>query len=161
MEIVCERKYGEPKLKKPKCLNNKTLLGSVNFNKTKCKLWKVENEYYLLVRDWFSPFISFDKAEKLGIINSYYKKFIYNDNFGGVVLRNEAIIKFAREEWQKPYCTANVNLCCQLEKLLNIRETHLWNYNWLNMFEQCVVLAGYNCLDVEKSFKTIDLKELI
>ena len=160
MEIVCERKYGEPKLKKPKCLNNKTLLGSVNFNKTKCKLWKVGNEYYLLIRDWFSPFISFDKAEKLGIINSYYTTFMYNANFGGVVLRNEAIIKFAREEWQKPYCTANVNLCCQLEKLLNIRETHLWNYNWLNMFEQCVVLAGYSCLDVETPFKTIELKEL-
>ena len=78
-----------------------------------------------------------------------------------MVFRNEAIIKFTREDWQKPYCTADVNLCYQLEKLLNIQETDLWNYNWLNMFEQCVVLAGYNCLDVEKSFKTIDLKEII
>ena len=55
----------------------------------------------------------------------------------------------------------SISIFSFLEKLLNIQETDLWNYNWLNMFEQCVVLAGYNCLDVEKSFKTIDLKELI
>ena len=57
-----------------------------------------------------------------GIIDKYNRKFIYNDNFGSVVLRNEAIIKFTREDWQKPYYTADVNLCYQLEKLLNIKK---------------------------------------
>lgn len=161
MEIICERFYGEPKLKKPKCLNNKTLLGSVDFHKTKCKLWKVENEYYLLIRDWFSDFISFDKALKLGIIDKYNGKFVYNDNFGSVVLRNEAIIKFTREDWLEPYCTADTNLCYHLEKLINLPECDLWNHDWLHMFEQCIDLAGYNFLDVAKPFITIDMKQLI
>jgi len=101
MKLECIRYFGEPPLKKPKECNNKTLLGSVNFSfgigkPVKCKVWLCDVTVFVLHRDWFSPCISHEEAYKRGIIDSVtrYKKFIYNDNFGGVILRSEALLSF-------------------------------------------------------------------
>jgi len=100
LKIECRRRWGEPKLKKPKECNNKTLLGSVNFTfgekYVKCKVWLCGSTVYVLHRDWFSPSITHEEAYKRGIIDSAtrYQKFIYNDNFGGVILRSEAVLSF-------------------------------------------------------------------
>ena len=70
MEIIKIRRYGEPKLKLPKELNKQTFAGIIKlFKNCSCKVWKVEDTYYILHRDWFSPMISYDKAIEAGIID--------------------------------------------------------------------------------------------
>ena len=100
VSVVCERKYGQSKLTKPSACNNANLIGSVDFSfgekPVKCKVWKNNNVVYVLHRDWFSDCISFDEAERRGMIDKKQRgsKFIYDDNFGCVVLRNEAMLSF-------------------------------------------------------------------
>ena len=73
------RHWGEPKLKKPKCCNNKTLLGSVTFHgdcPCKFKLWNDNGTYYIFWRDWFSPSMTNRDAAALGYVNC-----VLNRNF--------------------------------------------------------------------------------
>ena len=101
MKIECARRWGQPKLIKPKACNNKNLLGSVPFGwgesrPPKCKVWGSNDTVYVLHRDWFSQSISWEEAISRGIIEpeQYREKFIYKNNYGGVILRNEAVISF-------------------------------------------------------------------
>jgi len=120
MEIIKIRKYGEPKLKLPKELNKQTFIGIIKlFKNCSCKVWKVEDIYYILHRDWFSPMISYDKALKAGIIDKKRDKFIYNDDFGGVVLRNEALFTVRKEDWYVPTNSSSTNLCINFSKMVN------------------------------------------
>ena len=152
MQIIVKRKWGEPKLKKPKFLNNKTLLGSITFSSykpVKCKVWKVDNEYYILHRDWFSQVLDWDKAIKLGIIEKWNQKFIYNDNFAGAVLRNECIFKITEEDWYKGDAVlARDNLCVNFGKMIEevypnspYNKYDFCKYEWSYLFEQFVDLA--------------------
>jgi hypothetical protein len=97
-KIECSRKYGEPKLKKSTVCKNENLDGTVFWSdgqtKCACKVWTYADRIYVLHRDWFSKSISIPEALKRGLLTTEKKKFIYNDNFGGVILRNEAIISF-------------------------------------------------------------------
>ena len=95
MKIECMRTYGYPKLVKPKPCCNKNLIGSVKFSRFKpvqCKVWLFNGTIYVLNRDWFSECISFDLAEQRSIFVNRNEKFIYRNNFGDVILRNEAVI---------------------------------------------------------------------
>ena len=154
MYILCSRKYGEPKLKKPSYLNNKTLLGSVDFISKKCKnkVWFYENKYYILFRDWFSDLISLDKAKELGIIDEIKSKFVYRDNFGSIVLRNEAIIVIEPKDWVKPYQLKKDNLVVSFAKMLNQDETTFMIYQYENLFEQFIKLIGEKPFVKENNF---------
>ena len=101
MKIECARHWGQPKLIKPKACNKKNLLSSVSFGwgegrPPKCKVWRSNNTIYVLHRDWFSPSVSWEDAISRGIIKpeQYREKFIYKNNYSGVILRNEAVISF-------------------------------------------------------------------
>ena len=157
MEIICERVYGEPKLKKPKFLKNDNLVGSVRFNEhCKNKLWKVEDTYYMLCRDWFSKSISLEEAKKV-FNRATRNKFVYNDSWGEVVLRNEALISFTREDWQLPTCNAPDNLCIKLENTLRNkynREFKLSDY-WNRMFEETLSTIGSSVLDTKIKYKEL------
>ena len=63
------------------------------------------------------------KQKNLVIIDNYNKKFVYNDNFGSVVLRNEAIIVIEPKDWVKPYQLKRDNLIVSFVKMLNQDET--------------------------------------
>lgn len=96
--IYSQRKYGEPKLQKPKELKNIKQSFSVDWipKKCKCKCFITGKDLYILHRDFGST----------EIYNSNYefrKKFIYNDTFGCVVLRGEAWLKL------KNFITFGVN----------------------------------------------------
>lgn len=147
MEIVCERQYGQPKLKKPTFLKPANLLGSVKFGKASCKIWKVGDDYYLLHRDWFSDMMPFVEAVKCGLIKERPKRFLYNDSWGVVVFRNEALLKFTREDWQTPGISSSTNIVMKLSKMLGLGETGLCGHSWEYLFEQCIKLAGYDECD--------------
>lgn len=105
LSIIEARKYGEPKLTKPKAL--KGLKGaSIDFIPKKCKFqyFKTDEDLYILCRDFFSPVFR-PPAEDMGmpldaILKKHFnvgkksKNFVYPDCWGSVVLRNEAWLKF-------------------------------------------------------------------
>ena len=143
MKIIAHRVYGQPKIAKPKFCNNQNFLGSVEFAKgCKCKVWAHDGMFYLLHRDWFSNFIPVDVAAKV-LGRKHNHKFIYNDNFGSVGLRNEALLEITQDDWQDKdcYCAA-VNLCATTARMLGFPDTELMYYNWENMYEQFLELIG-------------------
>lgn len=102
--LVSDRIFGEPKLKKPKELNNIKQSGNISFcrNKCKCPYFIKGDDIYIKHQDYFSK--SFEPPiEDMGaplnvILNKYFNKnkankFVYPDCWGDVVLRNEAWIK--------------------------------------------------------------------
>lgn len=83
--IHSRRRWGEPKLVKPQALKNNKKSFSVDWipKRCRCSCFILENDVYVLHRDFGS----------INVYGSAYKgksKFIYNDNFGCVVLRGEA-----------------------------------------------------------------------
>lgn len=104
LSIIQARKYGEPKLNKPKVL--KGLKGtSIDFIPGKCKFqyFKTDEDLYILCRDFFSPIFR-PPVEDVGMpleailkkhfnVNKKSKSFVYPDTWGSVVLRNEAWLK--------------------------------------------------------------------
>ena len=93
--------------------------------------------------------MSFSEAKKRGIIDQYNTKFVYDDNFGSVVLRNEALIEFSREDWHKPTPSMSTNLCLSTEKMLNLDEYSLVHYEWEHLYEQCLNLITPLKFDTE------------
>lgn len=116
-KIECERFYGQPKLIKTKDCNNKNKIGSVDFIPQKCKstLWVNEKErVFVLHRDWFSVAISRDEAIERNLLSKPAReKFIYRDNWGSVVLRNEAVFSFDFPDLEifPPKNTAHLTEC--------------------------------------------------
>ena len=104
-EILSFRKYGEPKLEKPKELKGIKVVGSVEFIKDKCnpQYFIKDNDVYVKHTDYFSPM--YCRPEDIGMPLSYRcekygikpkkEKFVYNDNWGAIVLRQEAWIKIS------------------------------------------------------------------
>lgn len=85
--IYSKRRYGEPRLIKPKEINNIKQAFSIDWilKKCRCPCFIYNNDLYIKHRDFGS----------IDVYNSGHKfksKFIYNDNFGCVVLRGEAWI---------------------------------------------------------------------
>ena len=105
--IISFRKYGQPKLSKPKELSKIKQIGSVDYisKRCSCPVFIVGNDVYIKHRDYFSEQFVPPDANDLGkplnhTLQKYFPniskkkdKFIYTDSWGGVVLRNEAWIK--------------------------------------------------------------------
>lgn len=97
------RRYGEPKLKKPKILSGIQQAFSVDYipGKCRCQVFIKGEDVWIKHKDYFSETYE-PTMEELGMPLNYYaekflgkdrpKKFAYEDAWGAVVLRNEAWI---------------------------------------------------------------------
>lgn len=143
IEILSSRKWGEPALKKPKELKGVKQVGSVPFGaKCLCPVYVTSTHIYLKHRDWFSPSISREKAQRAGLRFNNSPRFIYPDSFGSVVLRSEAWLRMPlmiTTRW-KGYLPAYW-LCMEFEKFLGLKEGVLCVYDWVNMFEALIKLC--------------------
>ena len=102
-EVYSSRTYGQPKLKKPKELAGISSFGSACYISGRCnpKLYLCGNDLWLKHTDYFSS-LFVPEQDRQDMPQSYYlkkyfdkskvNKFIYNDNWGSIVLRNEAWI---------------------------------------------------------------------
>jgi len=146
MKLECVRYFGEPPLKKPKECNNKTLLGSVRYaghdKPCKCKIWLVGDTVYVLHRNWFSNSIGFDEAFKLGIVKKTpNSKFVYEDNFGGVILRNEAIFSFKLPDMQRHFLDNRFDLTKEFADMRGVEWYNLYGiHRWEDFFEKILKL---------------------
>lgn len=152
IQILKKRFYGEPKLSKPKELKNIKQEFSVEFIKNKCKFscFKKDNDLYVLCRDYFSKPMEIkleDYGAPLSFLCEKYlgkdkinKKFIYDDCFGSIVLRNECWFKinniYLMARIKKPLELKNM-LIKQWCKIHGINEIDL-DFNWENTFEQII-----------------------
>ena len=177
MEIVMSRHWGEPKLKKPKCCNNKTLLGSVTFHgdcPCKFKLWNDNGTYYIFWRDWFSPSMTNRDAAALGLCELRTKqKFQYADGDGPdalMIFRNEAIISFTKDDWYYGGIQADYNMCGSFEKMiensplvktLGKPNGYYHKQPWTGLFEDCLKLAGVSPFDTYENKNNKVFKEFI
>ena len=98
------RIYGQPKLNKPKELKGIKQVFSADYipNKCRCPVYIEGNNVWIKHKDYFSPSLKLpmeDIGAPLNVLMTKYtnkkkgQKFIYNDEWGDVVLRNEAWIK--------------------------------------------------------------------
>jgi len=97
------RRYGEPKLKKPKILSGIQQAFSVDYipGKCRCQVFIHKEDVWIKHRDYFSEVYK-PTMEELGRPLNYFvekhlgkngpQRFIYDDAWGAVVLRNEAWI---------------------------------------------------------------------
>ena len=105
--IISYRKYGQPKLVKPKELSKIKQIGSVDYipKHCSCQVFIKDNDVYVKHRDYFSEMFIPPDDNDLGKplnhtmqkyfpdMNTKKDRFIYTDDWGGVVLRDEAWIK--------------------------------------------------------------------
>lgn len=141
-EILAERAWGQPKLNKLNELKLIKQVGSIPFGeKCKCPVFIVNHMVYIKHRDWFSPYIPIPEAVTRGIIDEKKKKFVYNDNFGSVVLRNEAWIKIYWVDFNI-FEPELVNLLIRsTEKAVGLEEFDLENHCWVNFYEELIKLV--------------------
>lgn len=100
-EVYSHRFYDEPKLLKPKELKGIKQAFSVDYipNKCRCQCFIKDNDVWVKHRDYFSE-VQKPEPHELGMPLNYFaekymgknrpKKFIYDDAWGSVVLRDEA-----------------------------------------------------------------------
>lgn len=113
LEIISKRKWGEPKIKKPLCLKNRKYDRKIQWNKKRnIDLYFIDNDVILYHPDWYSqsyePFVKSDFMDTNYYINDWNtymvprgadpintkgNKFIYSDNFSGIIMRGEAWIR--------------------------------------------------------------------
>ena len=104
MELYSFRRYGEPKLSKPKELKGIKQSFTVEFipEKCKCQCFVKDNDLYIKHRDYFSKPLEVEQEDfdkPLDYLCKKYLgkhksgKFVYSDCFGEIILRNEAWIK--------------------------------------------------------------------
>lgn len=98
------RRFGEPKIKKPKELRGIKRIFSIDYipKKCKCQVFIKNNDVWIKHRDYFSEGYT-PTIEELGMPLNYFaekfmdknrpKKFIYDDAWGAVIFRNEAWLK--------------------------------------------------------------------
>jgi hypothetical protein len=102
--VHSQRVYGQPKLKKPKELGGVRQTYSAAFNhKCKCQCYVLGNDLWIKHRDWFSETWQPPEGERIDMTMGYYmrkyfnrdipNKFIYDDTWGDIVLRNEAWLR--------------------------------------------------------------------
>lgn len=136
IEIVSERRYGEPKLTKPGELKGLKSIGSVPWSRAACPVFLTDSHIYIKHRDFFSPSCSTQKARELGLTFTQERRFVYPDAFGCVVLRCEAWLRLplsctqGREAWQIPHA-----LCEDMARAVHLPDDSLENYDWLHFFE--------------------------
>lgn len=141
IEILCSRTYAEPKLTKPKQLKRVGPIGVIKFSKASCQVFELDDVVYIKHRDWFSPSISIPEAVALGVIDKRKSKFIYNDNFGSIVLRNEAWLAIRGDlTGFKPLVARE--LVRETERVLGLPEYDLEYYDWVHFYEQLIDLKS-------------------
>jgi len=140
--IYSFRKYGQPKLKKPKELSGIEQEFSIDYipQKCRCPVFIKEDNVWIKHRDYFSEVYK-PIMEELGKPLNYYaekflgkdrpKKFIYENAWGAVVLRNEAWIVI--EGLMKEIKTRRF----QLDIVREIREQQ----ERLHGFEECELVS--------------------
>lgn len=133
-DIPYIRYYGEPKLTKPKELKGIKEIFSVDYipKKCKCKVYVVGDDLWIHHRDFFSRTI-YDHSV------AFRKKFVYNDTFGAVVLRNEAYLKvtgFCRYIDER--CRLVHEVMRLFEQKMEMKEYELEDTNDSRMFEDIV-----------------------
>lgn len=143
IEIISQRRWGEPKLKPPKELKGITKAGTIPFGeKCKCPVYITQTDIYIKHRDFFSPSISLQEAKDAGIIDKRKPKFIYNDNFGSAVLRCEA---WLRMPLMLPFRWKGLlpayGLCMEMERTVGLAEGTLCGYDWTHFFEELIKLC--------------------
>ena len=142
VEILSERLYGEPKLKKPPEIVGLKQAGSAKFgSKCKCPVFIQDNSVYVKHRDWFSAYIPISVAENIGFIDRRRQKFIYNDNFGSVVLRNEAWLKINDLSVDKSaiFTHEMVNkLIIATADELGFDWEDIYHYDWVKFYEDII-----------------------
>lgn len=143
MKIISERSWGDPKLPKPKILKGIKQSGSAQFGKCKCPVFFTEEKVYVKHRDWFSASIPIPEAERLGIIDKIKNKFIYNDNFGSVVLRDEAWLEIDRDFGNFEPDEVNT-LIYKLSVVTGYEYWDLAHYTWVKFFEDIYRLEKEN-----------------
>lgn len=153
--ILSERRWGQPKLETPKELKGikRSFVMPSNYNRhnaRKCPVYIVGDDVYVFHKDWFSASYKpskyclentlcsmndvihdfnvnvVSKHEGMKPISEYYRgKFMYNDNWGEIVLCNHAWIKLENLMYDiKNDCKKfhiEFSVLRQLEKLLNIK----------------------------------------
>jgi hypothetical protein len=113
-EIISSRKWGEPKIKKPQCLKNRKYDRKIQWNKKRnIDLYFDGDDVIIYHPDWYSrsyePFVKSSWMDINYMINDWNtymaprgadpinpksKKFIYTDNFSGIIMRGEAWVRF-------------------------------------------------------------------
>lgn len=121
---VSKRRWGEPKLEKPKELKNIAHVFSIQCIGRKNQIFIKGNDVWIKDNDYFSECISQEEARERGLEITARQRFNYNDNWAMVVLRGEGWL-----------CIKNLLLYIEDH---NIRE-RLYNkicnyYNW-NMLD--------------------------
>lgn len=143
IRVIDDRIYGDPKLRSLKQLHiDAEKIGSITFGKCKCPVYKNRYRIYIKHRDWFSESISIDEALEYGIIEKKKNKFIYNDNFGSVVLRNEAWLEMKPEKGFKPELVEK--MIQEIEYITGLKNHELHNADWTIFFEELVDLCQLN-----------------
>lgn len=114
LEIISSRNWGEPKIKKPECLKNRKYDRKIQWNKKRnIDLYFDGDDVIIYHPDWYSSWYEpFVKSSWMDInymindwnthmvprgadpINTKGNKFVYSDNFSGIIMRGEAWIKF-------------------------------------------------------------------
>lgn len=98
ISIIFERKWGTSKLQKPESIKGKPdfniLYTATEQGKCKCPVYIIDDNIYILHRDWHSCAMKAqDFNEIYGTNIKTTKKFVYADGFKIVILRNEAWIE--------------------------------------------------------------------
>jgi hypothetical protein len=103
-EVYSHRFYGESKLPKPKELKGVKQAFSVDYipKQCRCQCFIKDNDLWIKHRDYFSE-VQQPEPHELGMPLNYFaekyigknrpKKFVYDDAWGSVVLRNEAYVR--------------------------------------------------------------------
>jgi hypothetical protein len=144
--IISFRKYGEPKLSKPKELKDIKQSFSADFIPKKCScpcfiegndLWIKHRDYFS--SEWKSPINDFggslDYYENKYFNGNKKQKFIYTDSWGSIILRNEAWVKV---ENIIPIMKNNNKIICRellLKALCESCKFEITDVNWEIFFE--------------------------
>lgn len=100
--VSCNRPGEHERPKRPKELKGIQPIGSVRFSKASCPVFVYSTDVYINHNDYFSPSMPIDPQDHgtpLNYRSQKYlgrlekKKFMYDDNWGDIVLRRRAWIK--------------------------------------------------------------------
>ena len=146
--VLSERSYHEPKLQKPSDLKGVKQIGSAKFGpKCKCPVFVKDGYIYVKQRDWFSPSLPLHEAKDRGLISSINKKFIYDDNFGSVVLRNEAwLIIDGIDKIREDALRSNMvnEMIISLADGIGFDWTEIYHSDWVIFFEDIIDIVRGN-----------------
>ncbi len=159
------RKYGQPKLKKPKEIRGIPQILSVPYNpKCKCQVFVKENDVWVKHRDYFSPSLVAKKhrGKSLNQLMEIYLgkgkkgKFVYGDSWGDIIARAEAWIelKGLMTDIRNKVFTPKVvsSILRQQEVVHGMRELELeytYSGNYMVRFWEKVVCGLMNTINEE------------